>query len=398
MHEILPHEFVNSTSIILCRLYNIACDRLYGRFGKRPYFLSAGNLSNATIWTAHIELLKTASEISQFTRYIAEAKTKSIVHFYDTFLPNHLTILLLFGILMHMGVFFEKIELSAGQSFRFLKWTDNVSQVEICPGQGDAIKISGAGEQWHFHPEMELTLITHGTGIRFVGDHIEAFQSPDLVLIGKNLPHYWSDLHKSSGYAIQFSLEKSNPLWQLKETEELIELCNQASRGIHYSKKIAQSLINKCTLMEQISPAKQLALFVDILDELNHCPESELSVLSKKDFSISVTTQYLKGLNDAILYLLDHFDQKIDLDDMLHITHMSKSTFCRQFKCHTGKTFKEFLNELRIDHSCRLLVETLESITKIAYQVGFRNLSHFNRKFLQHCGITPKTFRDRFKK
>jgi len=60
--------------------------------------------------------------------------------------------------------------------------------------------------------------------------------------------------------------------------------------------------------MEQLSPVKQLALFIDILDELNHCPKSERSVLSKKDFSISVTAQYLKGLNDAILYLLNHFD------------------------------------------------------------------------------------------
>jgi AraC-like DNA-binding protein len=297
-----------------------------------------------------------------------------------------------------MGVFFEKIGFTVSQSFRLLKWTDNVRQVELCLGKGGTDNIPGAGEQWHFHPEMELTLITAGEGIRFVGDHIESFQAPDLVLIGTNLPHYWSGLHDSSGYAIQFSVEKNDPLWQLKETQELGTFCKQASSGIHYEKTIARSLINKFAMMEQFGPAKQLALFIDILDELCNCEESERKSLSEKDFSISVAAQHLDGISDSILYLLDKFDQDIGLDDLLKISHMSKSTFCRQFKRHTGKSYNKFLNELRLDNSYRLLAETVEPVTSVAYQSGFRNLSHFNRKFLDHCGITPKAYRAKFRK
>ena len=299
---------------------------------------------------------------------------------------------------MYMGLFFEKIGLAASQSFRLLKWTDNVRQVELCLGKGDTDSIPGAGEQWHFHPEMELTLITAGAGIRFVGDHMESFQAPDLVLIGTNLPHYWSGLNNSSGYAIQFSVAKNNPLWQLKEIKELSKLFKQASNGIHYNKTIARSLINKFVLMEQCSPAKQLGLFIEILDDLCNCEESERNSLSEKDFSISVAAQHLNGISDSILYLLNKFDQDVSFDDLLKISHMSKSTFCRQFKRHTGKTYNKFLNELRIDHSRRLLVETVEPVTNVAYQSGFRNLSQFNRKFLEHCGVTPKAYRAEFKK
>ena len=297
-----------------------------------------------------------------------------------------------------MGVFFENIGHTASQPYRLLKWTDNLSQVELCMGKGETEDISGAGDQWHFHPEMELTLITAGAGIRFVGDHIESFQSPDLVLIGTNLPHHWSGLHNSSGYAIQFSVGKNDPLWQLKQTQELGNFCKQASGGIHYEKTIARFLTKKFSLMEQCSPAKQLGLFIEILDSLCNCEESERNSLSEKDFSISVAAQHLDGISDSILYLLDKFDQDVGLDDLLKTSHMSKSTFCRQFKRHTGKTYNQFLNELRIDNSCRLLAETVEPVTSIAYQSGFRNLSNFNRKFLNHCGITPKAYRAKFKK
>lgn len=296
-----------------------------------------------------------------------------------------------------MGVFFEKVELDTGQAFRLLKWKNKVSQVDVCLGRGKSRRIPGAGEQWHFHPEVELTLITKGSGIRFVGDHIESFSAPDLVLIGTNLPHYWSDLQNSSGYAIQFSIEKSNPLWQLKETMTLRDLCREASMGIRYEKTLAESLVTTFTEMERQGPAQQLSLFIKILHDLSCCPKPKRMALSTKDFSISVTAQHLHGLSKAILYLLSEFDRDIEFENLLHITHMSKSTFCRQFRRHTGKTFKEFLNEIRIDHSRRLLVDTLEPITRIAYLSGFKNLSHFNRKFLEHCQLTPRVFRARFK-
>ena len=55
-----------------------------------------------------------------------------------------------------MSVHVETIELPAGQSFRLLRWRDNLREVEQFDAAGRAVPLDGAGERWHLHCEMEL--------------------------------------------------------------------------------------------------------------------------------------------------------------------------------------------------------------------------------------------------
>ena len=72
---------------------------------------------------------------------------------------------------------------------------------------------------------------------------------------------------------------------------------------------------------------------------------------------------------------------------------MSPPAFCRWFKSHMGRNFQRHLNEIRVARVWARLADTDENITTAALDCGFRNLSNFNRRFLEATGLTPRQFR-----
>lgn len=283
----------------------------------------------------------------------------------------------------------EKISVPTGQSFRLLRWHDNISDVEVVPLKGQAQPFTGSGSDWHFHPEFEITLVTKGSGTRFIGDNITAFGTLDLVVIGSGLPHYWHGLHKSSGYSVQFSIGKEHPLRHLEEMRELEPLWLDARFGIQITGATRKRIVDLITSMPEQSGVGRFASFMRMLDIFLFAPKMDRSLLSQKALTSSKRLSNTAEVQKAIAFILDHLQEDIVLDKVLAHTGMSKATFSRHFKAHTGKTFTQFLNEVRIDYAARQLVEGSLSISEIAYNSGFNNLSHFNHTFRAIQGCAP---------
>lgn len=294
-----------------------------------------------------------------------------------------------------MAVAFEKIPFAPGQTFRLLRWSDNVREVDICLASGRSTRLEGVGEAWHFHPEVELTLVTKGRGRRFVGDHVATLDAPDLVLIGSNLPHFWSGLTDSSGWSLQFACGHNQPIWQVAETAPLQVIRKVASHGAKISGDAVDSI---CRHMQQIAAcdeARGLIHFLEILSTICHLSMQHVTPLSGMQFALEDRDPHMEVISKAVQYVLTHFQRQVLLDDLLDHTKLSKPTFCRQFKRLTGRTLVEFVNQVRIDYAQRLLAETVEPVTGVAYQSGYANLSHFNRQFKAICGCSPRDFRER---
>lgn len=293
----------------------------------------------------------------------------------------------------------EMVRLLPDESFRFLRWHDrDVTHVEAIGTDGKAHPFKGAGDVWHFHPGMELVLVTQGMGTRFVGDSIAGFNGMDLVLLGPNLPHYWHGTQPLSGYALQFAYDLGHTLWNLPETRELSLLWKNAQRGIQFTGCLPAEVLERIGCMLERGGVGRLALFLEILEKLARAPAESWTLLSQKSAPGARTQYSCMGIQKAVHLVLNSYHQELTFADVLELSGMSRATFERQFKRHTGKTFTRFLTEVRIDSARRQLIETAHSIAEIAFASGFNNLSHFNHQFALIHNEPPGAFRARMKK
>ena len=95
-------------------------------------------------------------------------------------------------------------------------------------------------------------------------------------------------------------------------------------------------------------------------------------------------------------YLNQYYNHNLRLENVAAVANMSTTAFCRFFKTSTGKSFIRYLNELRIGHACKLLIESELTISEICFEVGFNNVSNFNRRFYERHIMSPKEYRKEF--
>ena len=100
-----------------------------------------------------------------------------------------------------------------------------------------------------------------------------------------------------------------------------------------------------------------------------------------------------KRIERAKAYIENHYNCPIALGEIAKVAYMSKYHFCRTFRTREGVSFKEYLNNVRIEKAEKLLRGNRFSITEIAYEVGFNSPSLFAKLFKSHLNISPSNFR-----
>jgi AraC-like DNA-binding protein/mannose-6-phosphate isomerase-like protein (cupin superfamily) len=104
--------------------------------------------------------------------------------------------------------------------------------------------------------------------------------------------------------------------------------------------------------------------------------------------------RYRDAINSAIQFIHENYTRQIYIDEVCKIAMMSQPYFSHLFKQMTGKTFVEYVNNLRIRNACDLLLESSMTISEICFTVGFNDTTYFNKVFKKETGLAPSIYRN----
>ena len=246
-----------------------------------------------------------------------------------------------------------------------------------------------------------MSFITEGSGRRIVGDSIEAFYPGDLIFIGARIPHVWFSekphLKQLSGRTLEsvyllFNNDILPPeLISLPEFEYVKKAIKLSERGARFKGDTLNNVSRIMLQLPYLNRLKRLMLFYEIMDIIGR--SDSFSYLASTDYVKSKFETTNSRINRIHEFLMKNYHEEINLDEIADIVHMAPASACRFFKASTGLTIFEYLNKIKIDYSCQLLLNSDLNVVDISYDCGFNNLSHFNKQFKKLNGKTPTQFR-----
>ena len=261
-------------------------------------------------------------------------------------------------------------------------------------------RVSYFANPWHFHDELELTFVIKSEGIKFIGDHTSEFKPGEIVLLGSRLPHYWrnhdnyyQETNEKGAEAIIIRFNKDyagSEFLKIPPMKPVFDLLHNAKRGVYIYKQhsyLQQKLIRFLALSE----GQRIIALTEIL--LHIATEISYSYLCSIGYAHQFKSNDIEKIDTVYNYVLNHFKTDLSVQDIASKCNMNTAAFCRYFKKKTGKTFKDFMNEIRLGNAAKLLLNGDLTVAEVAFESGFNNPSYFNRLFKRMKGITPTAYR-----
>ncbi|EJN02504.1 AraC family transcriptional regulator [Phyllobacterium sp. YR531] len=251
---------------------------------------------------------------------------------------------------------------------------------------------------WNYHPEYEIHLITQSSGTVFAGDYIGDFQPGNLCLVGSNLPHEWvstnygDEVLKNRDMVLQFDpaifSRAADIMPEMAAPRLLLE---QALRGLQFYGTAEEQGIDLMYRIGKVQGLQRLALFFELISLMVETDEK--IILSSHDYAPDLDAGSAAIMQRVTAYILGNIHDDVRMSVAADLAGMTPSTFSRYFKKTTGKNFVDYVHKLRIGRACNMINQQEEPITSICFNVGYKNISNFNRHFKRECGLTPSAFR-----
>lgn len=257
---------------------------------------------------------------------------------------------------------------------------------------------------WHLHVELELIYFKCGEGTQFIGDSITKFESGNVVLVGPNLPHYWrfedtffeEDALKKADVRVAHFPENflGSGFLDLPENRGIKDVLERARRGLQIEGKAQHKVARILERLSVVEGSQRILLMIEALALI--AGEKDCRLLSSVGFKpddYSDENERIQAVHD---YSVKNFKRKIKLEEIAEVANISPNSFCRYFKSRTGKTYSQFLIELRVGHACKLLIETNTCLKRLCFESGFNNFTSFHKYFKIITGRSPLMYQREF--
>lgn len=248
----------------------------------------------------------------------------------------------------------------------------------------------------HQHEEIQISYIKSGEGTLIIGDTITDYKTGDIIVVGSNLPHVFNSDIESKVPSFMMTLFFSKDsfgdnFFELNDFVLLKKFFNQSQYGIKLSTNKEQ--LKK--LFTELPNTNKLRRFILLFEIMQLIIISDCKQISSFVYQKNYKDDEGKRMGDIYDHTFQHFNEQITLSQISSVANMTTNAFCKYFKQRTNKTYFQLLTEVRIEHACKLLNKDKDlSISEIALQSGFQNISNFNRKFKSVKKVTPSFYKN----
>ncbi len=249
---------------------------------------------------------------------------------------------------------------------------------------------------YHYHNCMEILIVQQGTVRILVNYILKELHARDIIMLHNNLPH--EVMNHSERYKLVIIHFPQNILpWETLKIPELHkEQCFIRNSECGYLFAAPQLTAKIIPLVRKIRCSNGFMRISHLFHLLHLLSESKAVGLLVNEMPNILKKQPGAGetsINRTFRFLYQHYTEEHSLEEIAEYANQNKAALCRSFKKVSGYTIFQYINRLRIDNACRLLKNTDQSITDIAYIVGYNTFSHFNSQFRRVMKLSPSQYR-----
>ena len=247
----------------------------------------------------------------------------------------------------------------------------------------------------HWHKEFELNFIREGTGMIICADNVISAKEGDIFLIRPNMLHSVDSRDRLVYDTVVFSPDMLLSAVNDRSCSQIIrplisgavEISLPTDRQNMYYAEMRTCAENIVSCAKNSSPSHDILMKSELLRLIWLLRESgavtEKKNIAPRDSFVSSTVEYMT----------EHSAENISVEMLAQRVHLSKSCFMHRFSAALGIGAIEYLNRIRVRKACELLLSSDGSVSEIAFDCGFRNLSNFNRQFRSITGCSPVEYK-----